>query len=94
MQHAVSRPVIGWMGGFFCSGGGWLNDLILRLNSYFCREGYLNVYSVFGKIAVSGKLIRNNSLSNETYPKQKKNTVLNAKFVILFRLMNDVDNDE
>ena len=50
-----------------------INDLILRLKSYFCREVYLNVYSVFGKIAVSGKLICNNSLSNETYPKQKKN---------------------
>ena len=31
MQHAVT----GWMGGFFFSGGGCLNDLILRLKSDF-----------------------------------------------------------
>ena len=56
-----------------------------------CHGGYLNVYSVFCKIAVSGKLIRNWYL-----PKTEVsvNSVLNAKCVILFRLMNDVDDDE
>ena len=56
-----------------------------------CHGGYLNVYSVFCKIAVSSKLVRNLYL-----PKTEVsvNTVLNAKCVILFRLMNDVDDDE
>ena len=56
-----------------------------------CHEGYLNVYSVFCKTVVSGKLIRNWYL-----PKTEVsvNSILNAKSVILFRLMNDVDDDE